>query len=252
MTTLALYSNKGGVGKTAAAVNLAYLAALSGYATLICDLDPQSSATFYFRVKPKLKRRARGLIGGSKQLDRNIKATDYEGLDLLPADFSHRNLDITFDRQKRRTQRLDIALKPFRQEYDLIILDCPSTINILAENIFFASDHFLVPLIPTTLSVRTHEQLLSFLRENGRDTDQVSAFFSMVDGRKKLHRQIMNSLQDQFGGILQSPIPYLSQIEQMGIKREPVPAFAPGSRAALSYQSLWAEIQRELFESTRP
>jgi chromosome partitioning protein len=59
MTTLALYSNKGGVGKTAAAVNLAYLAAQAGLSTLICDLDPQSSATFYFRVKPRLKRKAR-------------------------------------------------------------------------------------------------------------------------------------------------------------------------------------------------
>jgi cellulose biosynthesis protein BcsQ len=246
MTTLALYSNKGGVGKTAAAVNLAYLAAQSGYTTLIADLDPQGSATFYFRVKPKLKRKARGLVGGSEQLDRSIKATDYDNLDLLPSDFSHRNLDITFDRQKRRKQRLDIVLKPLRKEYDLIILDCPPTINILAENIFNASDHLLVPLIPTTLSVRTHEQLLSFFKENGRDSDQVSAFFSMVDRRKKLHRQIMTSLQDQFGGILQSAIPYLSQIEQMGIHREPIPAFAPRSKAAQAYQALWSEIQQEL------
>ena len=246
MTTLALYSNKGGVGKTAAAVNLAYLAAQSGYTTLVADLDPQGSATFYFRVKPKLKRKARGLVGGSEQLDRSIKATDYDNLDLLPSDFSHRNLDITFDRQKRRKQRLDIVLKPLRKEYDLIILDCPPTINILAENIFNASDHLLVPLIPTTLSVRTHEQLLSFFKENGRDSDQVSAFFSMVDRRKKLHRQIMTSLQDQFGGILQSAIPYLSQIEQMGIHREPIPAFAPRSKAAQAYQALWSEIQQEL------
>ncbi|MCP4166690.1 MAG: AAA family ATPase [Chloroflexi bacterium] len=246
MTTLALYSNKGGVGKTAAAVNLAYLAAQSGYTTLICDLDPQGSATFYFRVKPQLKRKARGLVGGSKPLDRSIKASDYDNLDLLPADFSHRNLDITFDRQKRRLQRLDIALKPLRDEYDLIILDCPPTINILAENIFIASDHVLVPLIPTTLSVRTHEQLLSFLKKNGRDSDKVFAFFSMVDGRKKLHRQIMTSLQGQFTGILQSPIPYLSQIERMGIYREPVPAFAPRSKAALAYQALWSEIQQDI------
>lgn len=246
MTTLALYSNKGGVGKTAAAVNLAYLAAQSGYATLICDLDPQGSATFYFRVNPKLKRRARGLVGGSKSLDRSIKATDFENLDLLPSDFSHRNLDITFDRHKRSKRRLDIALKPLRQEYDLIILDCPPTINILAENIFNASDHLFVPLIPTTLSVRTHEQLLSFFRENGRDPEQVSGFFSMVDRRKKLHRQIMTTLHEQFGGIMQSAIPYLSQIERMGLYREPVPSFAPRSKAARAYQALWSEIQQEL------
>jgi len=248
MTTLALYSNKGGVGKTAAAVNLAYLAARSGFTTLIADLDPQGSATFYFRVKPKLKRKARGLVGGKKQLARSIKATDFENLDLLPADFSHRNLDLAFDRRGRRKQRLDIALKPLRRDYDLIILDCPPTINILAENIFNASDHVLVPLVPTTLSARAYEQLLSFLKENGRNSAQASAFFSMVEGRKKMHRLIMQSPRDQFSGVLRSIIPYLSQIEQMGLFREPVPVSAARSRAALSYQALWAELQQELFD----
>jgi chromosome partitioning protein len=247
MTTLAVYSNKGGVGKTATAVNLAYLAAQDGFSTLIADLDPQGSATFYFRIKPKLKRKARGLVRGSRPLERSIKATDFENLDLLPADFSHRNLDITFDRRNRRKQRLDIALKPLRRDYDLIILDCPPTINILAENIFNASDHVLVPLIPTTLSARAYKQLRAFLKENGRNSGQVFAFLSMVEKRKKMHRLIMNSLQAEVGGILRSAIPYLSQIEQMGLHREPVPASAPKSRAALSYQALWAEIKQNLF-----
>jgi chromosome partitioning protein len=246
MTTLALYSNKGGVGKTAAAVNLAYLAAQAGLSTLICDLDPQSSTSFYFRVKPKLKRKARGLVTGGKGVDRSIKGTDYENLDLLPADFSHRNLDITFDRLKRRKHRLDMVLEPLREEYDLIVLDCPPTINIVAENVFNATDHLLVPLIPTTLSVRTHEQLLAFLEENGYASDSVYAFFSMVDRRKKLHRDMAIALLGRFDGILQSPIPYLSHVEQMGLYRKPVPAFAPSSPAAQAYQALWAEVQKEL------
>lgn len=249
MTTLALYSNKGGVGKTAAAVNLAYLAAQSGWNTLLCDLDPQASTTFYFRVKPKIKSKAQGLVGGRKQLEASIKGTDYENLDLLPADFSHRNLDITFDRQKRRKQPLNMALKQFRREYDLIILDCPATINIVAENIFNASDHLLVPLVPTTLSIRAHEQLLSFLAHTGRNTMQVSAFYSMVEVRKKLHRQNMTLLNAKFVGTLQNVIPYLSQIEQMGIHREPVSAFAPRSRAALSYQALWTEIGENVLQN---
>jgi len=248
MTTLALYSNKGGVGKTAAAVNLAYLAAQAGLSTLICDLDPQSSTTFYFRVKPKLKRKARGLVTGGKGVDRSIKGTDYENLDLLPADFSHRNLDITFDRLSRRKRRLDIVLDPLREEYDLIILDCPPTINILAENVFNAADHLLVPLIPTTLSVRTHQQLLAFLQENRYAPDRVCAFLSMVDRRKKMHREMATALFNQFEGILRSAIPYLSHVEQMGIYREPVPAFAPRSPAAQAYQALWAEVQTELFD----
>ncbi|MGB3717504.1 MAG: AAA family ATPase [Candidatus Promineifilaceae bacterium] len=247
MTILALYSNKGGVGKTAAAVNLAYLAAKSGLSTLICDLDPQASTTFYFRVKPRLKPKAQGLVTGRKQIDRSIKGTDYENLDLLPADFTHRNLDITFNQQKSRKQQLNKILDPLRAEYDLIILDSPPTINILAENIFNAADNLLVPLIPTTLSVRTHAQLLSFLKENRFRSDSAYTFFSFVDGRKKMHRDMATWARENFTGVLQGVIPYLSHVEQMGIYREPVNAFAPTSRASKAYQDLWSEIYQELY-----
>ena len=147
------------------------------------------ATTYYFRVKPKLKPKARGLIRGRKQIDRSIKGTDYENLDLLPADFTHRNLDLTFNQQRRRKQRLRMALDPLRKEYDLIILDSPPTINIVAENIFNATDNLLVPLIPTTLSVRTHAQLHTFLKENNYRSVGVYTFFSFVDGRKKMHRR---------------------------------------------------------------
>ena len=244
MTTLAIYSNKGGVGKTAAAVNLAYLAAQSGLNTLICDLDPQASTTFYFRVKPKLKPKARGLVRGRRQIERSIKGTDYENLDLLPADFSHRNLDITFNSQRRRKQRLKLILEPLTKEYDLIVLDTPPTLNVLAENIFNAVDHLLVPLIPSTLSIRTHIQLLSFLKKNKYRSDHVHSFFSFVDGRKKMHRELAAWARQNFNGVLQSAIPYLSQVEQMGTYRQPVPAFAPASRASRAYQNLWDELHQ--------
>ena len=246
MTTLALYSNKGGVGKTTAAVNLSYLAARTGAKTLICDLDPQSSATYYFRVKPKLKQAARGFVRGGKPVANSIKGTDYENLDLLPADFSHRNLDITFAELKRSTAQLKKILKPLKDEYDLIFLDCPPTINILAENIFNAVDYLLVPLMPTTLSIRTYEQLLSFLRKKKNNPGEVFAFFSMVDTHRKSHRQLAVSVYRQHRGVLKSPIPYLPQLEQMEIQREPATAFAPDSIAARAYQQLWAEIQQSV------
>lgn len=248
MTTLALYSNKGGVGKTAAAVNLAYLAAQSGLATLICDLDPQASATFYFRVKPKLKAKVRGFSAGRKQIERSIKGTDFERLDLLPADFTHRNLDLAFVQRKRRTQRLRRVLEPLRKEYDLIILDCPPTINIVAENIFNASDNLLVPLIPTVLSVRTYAQLHAFLKESDYQADRVYTFLSFVDGRRRMHRELALWARQNISGMMQSVIPYLSYVEQMGIYRQPVPAFAPASPAATAYQLLWKEISQELFD----
>lgn len=246
MTTLALYSNKGGVGKTAAAVNLSYLAAQAGARTLICDLDPQSSATYYFRVKPKLKSGSKGLLRGGKKVAKSIKGTDYENLYLLPADFSLRNLDVSFNKVKRSKQRLSKILEPFKHDYDLIILDCPVTISVLAENIFNAVDYTLVPLIPTTLSVRAYRQLLLFCKKKKYDVDKIYAFFSMVDRRKKMHHEFMAMVLKEFNGILQSSIPYLAQIEQMGIQREPVAAFAPGSAATKSYQNLWTTIQETM------
>ena len=246
MKTLAIYSNKGGVGKTAAAVNLSYLAAQSGLTTLVVDLDPQSSTSYYFRVKPKLKRGARGLVKGGKAIDRSIKGTDFEGLDLLPADFSHRNLDLVFSQFKRPEKRLDKVVSPLQGEYDLVIFDCPPAINILAENVFYAADYILVPLIPTTLSERTHKLLLGFFKEEGYDLDKVYTFISMVDRRKKLHRDLSVSFKSEFDRVLQNAIPYSSDVEKMGLERQPVVAFAPRSRATTSYRKLWTEVQHAL------
>jgi cellulose biosynthesis protein BcsQ len=92
--------------------------------------------------------------------------------------------------------------------------------------------------------------LLSFLKESKYGSDGVYSFFSFVDGRKKMHRELAAWARGNFKGVLQSTIPYLSQVEQMGIYREPVPAFAPSSPASQSYRSLWQEIYQELFNRT--
>lgn len=244
MTTIALYSNKGGVGKTAAAVNLAALAAAGGATTLLCDLDAQGSSTFYFRVQPGIKRKARGLAKGNKEVLDSIKATDYPRLDLLPADFSHRRLDLEFAERKKPTERLVRALEPLRADYDYVILDCPPTINLLAENIFTAADVLIAPLIPTTLSLLAHRQLLDFLAEHGYRPDRAHAFFSMVDGRKRLHRELIASARRDLPHIMEASIPYLAQIEQMGVHRAPVSAFAAASHAAEAYRALWTEVKR--------
>ena len=94
MKIFATYNIKGGVGKTTAAVNLAYLSAADGYRTLLWDLDPQGAASFLFRIKPRVKGGGKALIRGRKALDDAIKGTDFENLDLLPADFTYRNMDL--------------------------------------------------------------------------------------------------------------------------------------------------------------
>ena len=241
MSVLAVYSNKGGVGKTATAVNLAYLSSQSGLETLIIDLDPQGSASFYFRVKPKLKSKSKGLTKVSK-VEKSVQETDFEGLEMLPADLSHRNLDLTFSDAKKSKQRLSKVLKLLSKSYDTIILDCPPTLTVLAENIFGAADTVLVPLVPTTLSVRSYEQLVSFMDEQGYDAGKLRPFLTMVDARKKLHKETVTELRGELPTLLESVIPYRSQVEQMGLKRQPLPVYAPRSGVAKAYRSLWQEV----------
>ncbi|MEO7556165.1 MAG: AAA family ATPase [Acidimicrobiales bacterium] len=246
MKTIAIYNIKGGVGKTSTAVNVAVLAAGQGQQVLLWDLDPQAAATFLFRVKPKVRGGAKKLVRGRADVWGLIKGTDHEGLDLLPADFSYRHMDLFLDDAKKPTRRLSRVLEPMAEDYDLIVLDCPPSISLVSENVFRAADALLVPLIPTTLSLRTLEQLTDFVTDNDLDHLVVLPFFSMVDRRKTLHRDIVATLHDTHPEILQTQIPSATEVERMGVHRDAVSGFAPTSRVALAYEALWAEVTERL------
>jgi chromosome partitioning protein len=229
VNTLATYNIKGGVGKTTSAVNLAYLAARDGRRTLLWDLDPQGAASYLLRVRPRVKGGGRALVRGKRSLD------------LVPADFTYRNLDLVLDEAKKPTQRVARLLGPMADAYDVVILDCPPGISLVSENVVHAAGTLLVPLIPTTLSVRTLEQLGEFVR----DLDHppvLFPFFTMVDGRKRLHREVIDDLRAHRDDLATTVIPALSLVEQMAVHRAPLPVFAPRSRVTRSYEDLWAEV----------
>jgi chromosome partitioning protein len=236
---LATYNIKGGVGKTSAAVNLAYLAARDGARTLLWDLDPQGASTYLFRVKPKVKGGGRKLVRGKSDVDALIKGTDHERLDLLPADFSYRHMDLALDATKKPMRRLAQVLAPLDGDYDYVFLDCPPSISLVSESVFEAADALLVPLIPATLSSRTFDQLHDVV-DAGTD---VLAFFSMVDRRKRLHREVMEQLA---GSVLDTAIPTAADVERMGQHRTVIAEFAPRSRAARAYEALWREVRERL------
>lgn len=247
MKVLAIYNVKGGVGKTSTAVNLAYLAAAGGLRTLLWDLDPQAATSFYLRVEPKLGTRGRRLVVGGEDLAASIRGTDFELLDLLPADLSCRKLDTALARASKPRRRLAQGLSLLADEYDLVVLDPPPGLSLLAEAIFRAADALVVPTIPSHLSLRALQQLQEFLRSKGPADLPVLPFLSMVDRRRHLHRQDHRQPFTELGlRFLETEIPYASQVEQMGVHRQPLPAFAATSAAAVAYHQLWAEVAASL------
>ena len=245
MKIIALYNLKGGVGKTAASVNLAYLSARDGNQTLLCDLDPQGSASYYFRIKPPGKFNSSKFLRGGKKLKKNIRGTDYPCLDLLPSDISFRNLDIILNTMKKSRKRLKQILLPLKKDYQYLFLDCPPNITLAAESVFNVSDCLIIPFIPTSLSSVSYQKMTKFFMENKLNMSKLYAFFSMVELRKKMHRDIMKNISAVEKSFLSCYIPYIAEIEKMGLRREPVVHSAPKSKSALAYEQLWREIKNK-------
>ncbi|WP_269542881.1 ParA family protein [Cerasicoccus fimbriatus] len=249
MKVLAVYNIKGGVGKTAASVNLAYLSAQAGNRTLLCDLDPQGSSSYYFRVRPDKKHGPKRLLQGGKKLDREIRESDYPNLHLLPSAMAYRNLDIELDHSKRSKKRLKDSLKSLVGEYDVVVIDSPPNVTLLSENIFRAADVILVPVIPTTLSMLTYGQIIDFFKKEGLKTQKLRAFFSMVERRKKMHQDTMVQMRKKDKRFLKPEIPMAAAVEKMGLHREPLFGFDSRSVAAKAYRDLWDDASILLKEA---
>lgn len=243
MHIIACYSNKGGVGKTACSVNLAHGLAQQGRRVLLCDLDPQGASGFYFRVKPSdgIK-----LVQDEDRFVAAIRASDYENLDILPANSTFKDLDIHLSQLKNSQSRLKSTLKSVKKEYDVVILDCPPNISLLSENIFKAADWVVVPVIPTTLSERTLEQLYEFFAGMDFEKKKLLPFFSMVQQRKLMHVETMERLRGQYKHLLSTTIPFASDVEKMGVHRAPVSTYAGAGAAAQAFAELAEEIARRL------
>ena len=247
MVTLALYNLKGGVGKTAATINLAYLAAKEGYKTLVWDMDPQGSSSFYLGATASAKNESKKLLSSEMDLLDAVQSTAYDNLDIIPADLSARHADVLLSEMKQSKRKISSLLGTLKKEYDVVILDCPPGISLLHDAIFFGSDWVLMPNIPTTLSIRSYETVSRYFKENELDIAKVKCFFSMVDHRKNLHHEVMNTFyKDKY--FLKSYIPYLSDVEKMGINEAPLETFAASSYAAQCYRDLWKEIRKNCID----
>lgn len=241
MKSVAIFSLKGGVGKSACAVNLAHVAATSGgRRTLLWDLDSQGAATFLLRLAPVRGARARAaLMGGDMPLADLVLASAFPRLDVLPADRSLRRLEGDLA-QAEKLKLLRRHLKALGDRYDRILIDCPPGLSELADRLFRAVDLIVMPVIPTPLSDRAAAQLADELARHHDGRPPVLPVWSMVDRRKALHRETVASDPGR------PAIPYSAVIEAMAVHQSPVGAIQPGGAPARAFAGLWAAVEQKL------
>lgn len=246
MKSFACYNMKGGVGKTTSAVNLSYLAAARGYRTLIWDFDPQGAATFHLGVEQLENTKIKKLLKDRKKLISNIQSSPYQNLDIIPAGFEYRHIDLIMDDSKKSGKKLSRLVESMADSYDVLFFDCPPSISSLSDAIFMSVENIIMPMVPAELSRQTFLKINSYIKKLSGNTPRLIPFFNMLDRRKSVHHAVTLKCRKEFPGVFcENTIPARADIERMGLERAPLFTFAQGSDAARHFTVLWNEIEKK-------
>ena len=247
--SLAIVNQKGGVGKTTTAVNLAAGLALAERPTLLVDLDPQGNATTGLGVqKAGLHPTVYHVLLGGEPVDKAIRDTVVPGLKLLPADIDLVGAEIELVGGSRREHRLRDALEVASAAFDYIVIDCPPSLGLLTINALVAADRVLVPLQCEFYALEGLAHLLKKTVKLVRDKlnpglDLLGILLTMFDGRTSLTLQIREEVNRYFPGqVFDTVIPRNVRLTEAPSHGRPVMLHDLKSSGSVAYLELTREV----------
>jgi len=244
---VSVFNQKGGVGKTTTAVNLASALGLAGKKVLLVDVDPQGNTTSGFGINKQKTLSSYEVLIGTAAADNAIIETEYKNVSVLPSKSDLAGAEIELTDLEHRESRLKTALLPLRERYDFIFIDCPPSLGLISINALNASDSVLVPIQCEFYAMEGLSQLMATIRQVKRSYNPMleleGVVLTMYDGRLNLTQQVVGEIKKYFAKKLYSTaIPRTVRLSEAPSFGMPIQYFDKRSKGADAYNKLAKEF----------